>query len=293
MVLKDGFYTALGTPIDEKGAIVEEGLRAQIEQQIQHGASGMLLMGSMGMQPCILTSEAARAAKIASDAVAGRTALFVGAMDNSIARVKERIDTLRGLNIDGLVLTSPYYFMLDNPTLVSYFKTIADYSPYPLYLYDLPVSVKHKITYPMVIELAKHPNIMGIKTADITMIMQIMQLGEVKSEFTPLYSGLDSMDIGCKHGIRHYLDGMFATTPKNAEAMEACYRANDFAGATKHLRNIIRLRDTMAKYVIFPSFTVTMNLLGLKGSYQPDYTAKVSAEAAANLKKVMEEIGEL
>ena len=79
MVLKDGFYTALGTPIDEKGAIVEEGLRAQIEQQIQHGASGMLLMGSMGIQPSILTSEAARAAKIASDAVAGRTALFVGA----------------------------------------------------------------------------------------------------------------------------------------------------------------------------------------------------------------------
>ena len=293
MTLNEGFYTALGTPIDAKGAIVEESLRTEIEQQIRHGASGMLLMGSMGMQPVIPADEATRAAKIAADAVNGRVPLFVGVMDNSICRVLQRVEALRGLNLTGIVLTAPYYFTTDNKTLIHYFTAIADASPFPLYLYDLPVAVKHKITYPMVVELAKHPNIMGIKTADITMIMKIAYAGEIKSEFTALYSGLDTMDVGCAHGIRRYLDGMFATTPKNAQAMEACCRAGDAKGASLHLANIIRLRDTMAKYDIFPSFTVTMNLLGMSGSFAPDYNLPVGPEGVAELKKVMQEIGEL
>lgn len=293
MGMKQGFYTALGTPIDAQGQIVEDSLRTQIEQQIAHDASGLLLMGSMGMQPAIRTDACRRAVEIAADAVRHRAPLFAGAMDNSIARVMDRIDAFRPLKLEGVVITTPYYFTSDSATLVRFFTAIADASPYPVYLYDLPVSTKQKITYLMVRTLAKHQNIVGIKTADLAMILQIKHEGEVKSDFSCLYSGLDTADMGCLHGVDRYLDGMFACAPKNAQAMEKCRRQGDYAGVTRYLRNILLLRDTMARFAIFPSFTAVMNFLGMPGSFAPDYEGAVSEENAAVLLDTLRKIGEI
>lgn len=293
MLVKQGFYTALGTPVDAQGQIVETGLRTQIDQQIAHEASGLLLMGSMGMQPAIRAEACRRAVEIAADEVKGRVPLFVGAMDNSIARVRDRIEAFRPLPLDGVVITTPYYFTSDAASLVRFFTAVADASPYPVYLYDLPVSTKQKITYPMVRTLAAHRNIAGIKTADVAMILQITHEGEVKADFSCLYSGLDTVDVGCLHGINRYLDGMFACTPKNAQAMERCRRQGDAEGVTRHLRNILLLRDTMARFVIFPSFTVVMNRLGMPGAFAPDYEGAVSEEGVAVLTDTLRQIGEL
>ena len=49
MKLEKGFYTALGTPLDESGNLVADSLTKHINQQIDAGASGLLLMGSMGI----------------------------------------------------------------------------------------------------------------------------------------------------------------------------------------------------------------------------------------------------
>ena len=107
--LKAGFYTALGTPLDKDGNVIEASLRKHIDMQIEAGASGLLLLGSMGIQSEVKNSAWAEAVKIAADAVKGRASLFVGAMDNSTWRVKDRLDMIKGLNIDGIVLTTPFY----------------------------------------------------------------------------------------------------------------------------------------------------------------------------------------
>ena len=291
--LNEGYFTALGTPIDACGDLVEKSLVEEIRQQLFYGASGMLVLGSMGMQPSILPQVCARAVRVAANAVSGRAALFAGVMDNSIRGVLARIEALKGLEIDGVVVTTPYYFTSADADLLNFFTEIANRSPYPVYLYDLQVATKQKITYPMVRTLAKHDNIRGIKSADLPMIFQILNLGEVKDTFTPLYSGLDTVDAACAKGISRYLDGMFATTPRNAQALESCRRNADYAGVTRHLRNILKLRDTMALFEIFPSFTVCMNLLGMKGKFNPDYEMAAPPEALDVLREAMREIGEL
>ena len=51
MKFENGFYTALGTPIDENGDLVEASLRKHVNQQIEAGASGLLLMEAWEMSP--------------------------------------------------------------------------------------------------------------------------------------------------------------------------------------------------------------------------------------------------
>ena len=103
--MKKGFYTALGTPLEKDGTFIPESMAAQIEQQIAAGVSGVLVMGSMGIETYLKTSEYPKVAALSAQAVHGRVPTLVGVTDVSIARVKDRIDRIGDIRgIDGVCL---------------------------------------------------------------------------------------------------------------------------------------------------------------------------------------------
>ena len=292
MHFTNGFYTALGTPLDENGNLCASSLKTHIRQQIDAGASGLLLMGSMGIEAYIKNETYKEIVRVAAEAVNGTLPLFVGVMDNSIAKVIERIEMIGDAEIDGVVLTTPFYAFVDNDQMVNWFSLIADKSPYPVYLYDLAVVTKCKITLSVIDRLIAHPNIKGIKTADWEMIQAIgRKYG--KSDFACFYSGLDSFDYANMLGIRKNLDGMFSCTPQNARKMYDCLNSNDFAGTRKFLDNILLLRDTMIACGLMPSFTYCMNLLGCEGNFHQDYCLPITDASKEKLRETMNKIGEI
>ena len=176
-MLKNGFYTALGTPLDENGNLVADSLKKHIEQQIEAGAAGLLLMGSMGIEAYIKNSAYADIVSVGIEAVDGRLPLFIGVMDTSIAKVLEKIEMIgKDKKVTGVVLTAPYYAGVNNEQVVNWYTTIADKSPYPVYLYDLAVVTKFKITMAVIDQIINHKNIKGIKTADWEMIKKIERI---------------------------------------------------------------------------------------------------------------------
>ena len=292
-MLKNGFYTALGTPLTEDGRIIESALDAHINAQIEAGAAGLLLMGSMGIEAAVPHAEYKKTVEIGVRAVAGRVPLFVGAMDNSIARVRERLELLGdGLAIDGIVLTVPYYSPVRECDAISWFKTLADLSPYPIYIYDLPVVTQFRISMAVIDALIGHPNVKGMKSANWELIKAI-ERKYPEAEFDCLYSGLDSFDHANTLGIGKNLDGMFSCTPKNATAMYECVAKGDMVGARRHLDNILLLRDTMIAHGLMHCFTHCMNLLGIEGCFHQDYTSPAAANARDVMAATMHKIGEL
>ena len=247
-------------------------------------------MGSMGIQSAIRNSEFPKVAKAAQEAVKGRVPLFVGVMDNSVMRVKDRIDSLDGLAIDGVVATTPFYSKCTDEEIISFFKGIASASPFPVYLYDLPVVTKLKITFEIVNEVSRCPNIVGIKTGDITLARR---LKIEKPEFHVLFSTIDLFDIANAFGIGKVLDGMFSCTPRNTQKMSKCFEQGNFAEGGKYLNNILDLRDIMVRYGVMPCFTAAMNLLGCEGNFAQDYSGKINKSVFEIIKSKMKEIGEL
>ena len=292
MKLTDGFYTALGTPIDNNGDLVAESLKKHIEQQIAAGASGLLLMGSMGIEAYLKNSTFKETAQVGVAANGGRLPIFVGCMDNSIAKVMEKIDMLSGLKVDGVVLTTPFYSVLNLEQLENFFTTIANRSPFPVYLYDLAVVTKTKITLPLIDKLINHKNIKGIKTADWELIKAI-ERKYPNHEFSCLYSGLDSFDYANMMGITKNLDGMFCCTPKNGRKLYDAIIAKDYATARVHLDNILLMRNTMIAHGLMYCFTYLMNLLGFEGNFHQDYCLPISDEAKKVMEDTLRQIGEI
>lgn len=82
-------------------------------------------MGSMVQQSYLRQDVCPEVAKAAVEAVAGRVPVFVGAMDCSIGRAKDRIAAMEDLDVDGFVFTTPYYYPCSPDQIINYFKGVA------------------------------------------------------------------------------------------------------------------------------------------------------------------------
>ncbi|MBN2852937.1 MAG: dihydrodipicolinate synthase family protein [Clostridia bacterium] len=285
--MNNGFYTALGTPLDDTGKLQKSSFEAQIERQIDAKAAGFLCMGSMGNMVGVRESEYFNVAKTCVLQNRKRLPLMIGVMDNSIGRVLDRVNTLDGLNIDGVVATTPYYYRSNQEQIVTFYDEIAKKSKFPLFMYDLPGVTQSPITADTVIRLMKNKNIKGIKSGNMNLLSEIMRCGVDYSSFDMFYSGLDTFDIALKGGITKNLDGMFASTPVNSEKM---YHGDN---PSKYLNNILSLRNMFIKHGVLNSFSYAMGLLGCPGHYHEDYTGDIGEDAKREIKEFMSKIGEI
>lgn len=291
--MKNGFYTALGTPYLPDGTLAEESYRKQIEQQIQAGACGVLVMGTMGLLGCVPEAEYERIIRVACDAVKGRVRVLVGATDNSLTRVKARMDIINKYPVDVVVLTPPYYDRLNNDMLVSFFERCAAMTEKDVYLYDHVGITQHKLTYPVVKKLAEVPNLRGIKSADLVLIKALHDDPELKKDFLPVFSGSDLFAVANQYGIKNYLDGIFACFPATISKIQKCFDADDQKGARYHLKQMMDARDEMLAGGLWPMFSYAMNLLGCEGLHGHDYDLPANEKQRIATEAIMKRLGEI
>ena len=292
--MKAGFVPALGTPLDSNGNVCAESFKKQIEDQVQAGAVGLLCMGSMGMQATIRQETYPEVAKVAVEAAAGRVPVFVGAMDTSIARAKDRMAAMENLDIAGFVFTAPYYSACKRDQMMNYFREVAAATRHQILLYDLPSVTQTKITYDMVLELLRDvPNFAGIKSADLQMSRKLTLNPDVPEEFIMVYSGLDTFDIAYKWGVDKCLDGMCSCTPVNTGKMFKAMEQGDYQTAAECLNKIVALRDAFLDWDLWPAYSATMNLLGYEGTHCPDYCSPIKPEYIPQIRQMLKNIGEL
>lgn len=291
--MKPGFIPALATPLDANSNLIVDSYKKQINDMIDRGAVGLLSMGSMGIQAYLKNDVYPKVAQAAVEAAAGRVPVFVGAMDCSIARAKDRMAAMEHLDIDAFVFTAPYYSTCTPAQIINYFKGVAAATSKKIVIYDLPGVTKVKITYDIVKTLMKEvPNLAGIKSADMAMFRKLMLDPEVPQDFIMACSNLDLFDVAYKWGMVNCLDGMLPVTPANTQGLFEAMAAGDYETAATHLTNIVALRDFMAGHDLWPTFTKGMNMLGYEGSFGQDYVLPFKEEYLDELRAEMKRIGE-
>jgi len=261
------FITAIGTPLTDNEGLFVEGLAAELADQWAHGVSGILVAGSMGgMQ--LLTDETYR--QLVSRSVelsTGRGEILVGAGDAGYARTAQRIEFLNQFEIDGVAVISPFFWEFNQVELIDYYVSVAEVSRAPIYLYDLPAISGVELTIDTVVELAKHPNIHGIKVS--RELKHSRQLIDALDEsFRVIVALPELVDMAVRHGIMEHLDGIWAIAPLWTVGIGRCARQGQWPAAAEHQRSINELRRTLVRYG-FGAFTTMMNARGIPGRFTP------------------------
>jgi 4-hydroxy-tetrahydrodipicolinate synthase len=188
----EGVFTALVTPMTESGDVDEKALRRLVDLQIKGGVDGLVPIGTTGESPTLDAEECKRVIKIVVEQAHGRVPVIAGAGSNCTSEAIEYSRDAKEVGAVATLQVAPYYNKPTNEGFLRHFRAIADAVDLPLIVYNIASRTAKNIDNPTMLELAKHPNIVGVKEAsgDITQMMEL--LARKPKEFAVL-SGDDSM----------------------------------------------------------------------------------------------------
>ena len=159
-----GVIPPLLTPLLDDESVDEAGLRRLIEHLIGGGVHGIFILGSSGEGPLLDPVQRRRVVDVAGEAIGGRVPLLVGVSDCSVSRVRRGMAELVSPRVDAFVVTLPYYGVFpDAPSQIRFFRQVADASPRPVVIYNIPPAVHANIEPETIAQLASHPNIAALK----------------------------------------------------------------------------------------------------------------------------------
>ena len=159
-----GTHTALITPFNLDGTVDYGCLRALVEWQVQSGVEGIVAVGTTGESPTLGHDEHLDVIKAIAEAARGRVKIIAGTGANSTHEAIALTRGISGLGVDATLQVTPYYNKPNNEGLFRHFAAIADLG-LPVMLYNVPGRTAREIPLPVVLRLAKHPNIVAIKEA--------------------------------------------------------------------------------------------------------------------------------
>lgn len=161
-----GLGVALVTPFTSDGSIDWDALYRLVEFQISSGADFLCVMGTTAETPTLSTEEKERIRKDLVERVAGRVPILLGCGGNNTAAVVKELQTADFTGIDGILSICPYYNKPSQEGLYQHFKAIANASPVPVVLYNVPGRTGVNMTAETTLRLAREfDNIVAIKEA--------------------------------------------------------------------------------------------------------------------------------
>jgi 4-hydroxy-2-oxoglutarate aldolase len=164
-MLIEGVFAAVTTPFYQDEHVYFRKLEANMARYSRSLLAGMVVLGSTGESPMLDDQETQDVLRVAAAATAPEKVLIAGVGRESVKGTVELAEAAGKFNYDAvLVRTSSYYAGQMSPAAVlNYFRSVADRSPLPVILYNIPKCVPYQIPIEIIAELADHPNIIGIK----------------------------------------------------------------------------------------------------------------------------------
>lgn len=160
-----GAITALATPFTADGKLDEAALAALVEWQVAEGIHGLVPVGSTGEAVTLTLAERERVVRVVVEAAKGRVPVIAGAGSNDTAAAIETSLVLAKAGATQLLHVSPMYNKPPQRGIIAHFTAIADASPVPVVVYNVPGRTGSNITAETTLELAKHGNICAVKEA--------------------------------------------------------------------------------------------------------------------------------
>ena len=188
-----GLGIALITPFKADFSVDYEALGKLVDYQLANGADFLCILATTGETPCLTADEKAKIKKLVIERVNGRIPIVVGCGGNNTAAIVEELKTADFSGIDGILSVCPYYNKPSQEGLYQHFKAIAEASPLPVILYNVPGRTGVNLQAATTVRIAKDcKNVVAIKEASGN-LEQIDEILKNKPEGFDVISGDDGL----------------------------------------------------------------------------------------------------
>ncbi len=184
-----GVVPPLATPLSEHDVLDVEGVDRLIEHVLTGGVHGVFILGTTGEGPSLSYKLRHELTERVCERVNGRVPVLVGISDTSLAEAVQMANIAADSGAQAVVATPPYYFPIGQAEVAEFAARLADSSPLPVFLYNMPSHTKVSFEIDTLRRLIEHSNIVGLKDSSGQMVYfhEALQLAaEVRPDFTLL-----------------------------------------------------------------------------------------------------------
>ncbi|MCG3119246.1 MAG: 4-hydroxy-tetrahydrodipicolinate synthase [bacterium] len=210
-----GIFPPIPTPF-ENGHCAPRRLEENLAKWNDTGLSGYVILGSNGEAPLLSEAEKLELVRVARQAVPAGKILLAGSGLEATEATAVLTYRLADLGADAALIVPPSYYrdLLAPEALRRHFETLAEASPIPLVLYNVPKATGLNLAVDLVAALAQHPNIIGMKDSSGN-LGQLVELREKVPSHFQLLIGTDAVLLGgLAHGLRGAILALANVAPR-------------------------------------------------------------------------------
>jgi len=252
----NGIFPPITTPfVDDK--VAYDKLASNIAKWGHTGLRGFVVLGSNGEYVSLSEEEKRKVVETVVQAAPEPMSVIAGTGCESTRETIRLTTDCAALGAHAALVVTPHYFggKMTEAALVKHFSAVADSSPIPIILYNVPKFTHVNLTVKVVARLSRHANIIGIKDSTGNVIQLGEFLNQVDADFSvlvgtagALYGGLT---LGCAGGVL----ALANVTPENCVKIHELVQAGDFKAAQQIQLKMIPVNQAV---------TATFGVSGLK-----------------------------
>ena len=262
----NGIFPPIPTPfINEK--VAYDKLAANIERWNPTGLKGFVVLGSNGEYVSLSEEEKRAVVDTVVQSAAEKMLIIAGTGCESTAETVRLTEDCAKLGVDAALVVTPHYYggRMNEAALAQYYSAVADQSPIPILLYNVPKFTHINMAAGLVARLAGHPNIIGLKDS----AGNVIQLGEIINAVPEnfnvlvgtagvLFSGLT---IGCVGGI----NALANVAPEQCVAILDQVKKSNLDTARDLQLKMIPVNQAVTAVYGVPGLKAAMDMLGYFG----------------------------
>jgi len=161
-----GIFPPITTPFYPDGKIYHRKLEQKVEHYSRTPVVGVVVLGSTGEAILLSDDERRETLKTAIDSASREKVLIAGTGIESAVETLRLTEYAYNIGYDVAIVRTPHYYkgQMANPqNMLAFYRLVSDRSPLPVIIYNFPQVTSYDIPAELVIELAEHPNLIGIK----------------------------------------------------------------------------------------------------------------------------------
>lgn len=280
----------LVTPLAADEALDDAGLRRLVRRCLDDGVDALLALGTTG-EAAQLADDVRRAAlELVVAEAGGRVSVFAGCSDTGTLRTLRRCEDAAACGADFALVCPPFYFVCDDAgTLLRYFRDVADGSPLPVVIYNIPQFAGAAVDVDTVAELSHHPNIVGVKDSSGE---GVERLTSRVGEGFALYEGDESRALAALEA------GAWGVVPSSANvagglwcALRDAAASGEGSKAARLAERLERLCDLYTFSTVFAVIKGALQMLGVCSSVVTRPHPSSDAVDAERLAEVLSGLG--
>lgn len=288
-----GIIPPIPTPFDADGKVLHEHLRANLASWFAAGLHGVVVLGSNGEYVMLSEAEKCAVWETARFAIPHDRLFIAGAGKESTAGTIALTRRAADLGADAAMIVTPHYYrgQMSQGTLVRHYRAIADASPIPIILYNVPANTGVDMDAATILDLAQHENIAGIKDSS----GNFPKMGEVihaaRAGFAFLAGSGSFLFPALTIGARGGVPALANVAPRECLRLYRAFQSGDYETARALQLGLIRLNAALTTRWSVPGLKAALDEVGYYGGPPRSPLQPLAVADRATLREILHEAG--